>query len=114
MPASTIISEATNVTEEPVILKIEYTCQASEQPQPCGYGSCPAATLPYYNLWTADYSKVRIFYEEHKNLPFCRISAAKNMEHVKPGCTTSWTDYDLLYHRRDGWLDVPVLSPTFV
>lgn len=111
MPASTIISRVVNVTTESIILKIGYTCNASEQPQPLSYA---VATVPYYNLWTDNYSEVKTFYEKHKNLPFCEITAAKSMKHEKPGSTTYWTDYDTLYHKRDGWIDTPILSPTFV
>ena len=115
MPSSTTLSEDTNFTEDTVILKIVYTCEASEQPQLCSYGSSPALTEPYYYIWeTSDYSEIKLFYENYKSLPFCNITAAKSMKRTKPGHTIYWTDYEKLYHKRDGWLDIPVLSPNFV
>lgn len=113
MPASIIISCDAEIAGNPVILKIEYSCQASEQPQPCEYGECPSATSPYYNLHATNYSEAKKFYEKHKNLPFCRIVANKSMKHSKPECTAYWTEYDSLYNKRDGWLATPFLSPTF-
>jgi hypothetical protein len=110
MPASI----ANSRSEAIKVRKIEYSCRASEKPQPGEYGECPSATSPYYYLETEDYSKVKAFYEQHKNLPFCRISAAKSMKRKYSGGASYWTDYDLLYHKRDGWLEVPILSPTFV
>ena len=94
----------------PQVLKTTYKCYASVQPQPYEIGDTPASTGPWYDLWTDYEIEWRNFYEHHKDLPYCKIVSEKSMKRSFPNGTSYWTDYEILYCKRDGWLNEPVIG----